>query len=80
MGNTNRFVEVASGKIGTNKSMVISKLDDGSFTISQQVDVPDSGKLLKVFLKGSIRLTGVKDLKAMYEVLGAALQKEGFEA
>jgi hypothetical protein len=70
------FIEVASGKIGPNKNLVISKLSDGSFTVSQQIDVNDSGKTLKVFLKGSIKLSSVMDLYSLYEVVKEALIQE----
>lgn len=75
-GNKNTFTELANGRIGPKRVAVVSRLTDGSYTIGQQLEVDDGGKVMKVFLKGALHASNLDGLQNLRDAINKALQDE----
>lgn len=72
----NKFTELANCTIGSKRAVVISKLDDGSYTVGQKVELNESGQSTSIFLKGAFHVTGVEGLQNLRDALTLAIAVE----
>ena len=70
------FVELANATLSSKRQAVISRLDDGSYTIGQKIEVDDGGKKMHVFLKGAIHAENMLSLQNLRDALNIVLEKE----
>jgi len=70
------FVEVANAEISSKRKAVISRLEDKSYTIGQQIQAADNGKVISVFLKGAIHVADIDGLINLRDALNVAIKKE----
>jgi hypothetical protein len=69
------FIEIIKKEIGENKFIVVSKRDDGKFSVAQQVIVESDGKKMSFFMKNAI-IVGKDGLAKIIDALTIALNKE----
>lgn len=75
MGKSN-FVELANATLSEKRQAIISRLDDGSYTIGQKLEVKDNGKVMQIFLKGALHADNLLSLQNLRDALNVALEKE----
>lgn len=68
------FDQLGSVKITKHRNMVISRCDNGGFTIAQQLVTDEDGKVTKVFMKGAIFIDGVESMRAVERLLARVLK------
>jgi hypothetical protein len=69
------FTEIIKREIGENKFIVVSRRDDGKFSIAQQVIVESDGKEMSFFMKNAI-IVGENGLTKIIEALNTALKQK----
>lgn len=62
------YTEIARAKVTKSRNIVISNCSEGGFTIAQQFEAVENGKIIPVFLKGAFH---VDDLTGLYELRDA---------
>jgi hypothetical protein len=72
-GKNKRYTELANGRIGPTRVAIISQCEDKTFTVGQQLEVDDNGKLMKVFLKGALHISSPEGLQNLRDALNKAL-------
>lgn len=70
------FVEIANATLSSKRKAVISRLDDGSYTIGQKLDVTDNGKTMQIFLKGALHAENLNALQNLRDAINVVLEKE----
>lgn len=70
------FKLLGKAKINDQKSIVISKYVDGSYTIATQLDIMESGNQISLFLKGSMKIQDVDGLKVLRDCIDSVIAKE----
>ena len=70
------FVELANATLSSKRQAVISRLDDGSYTIGQKLEVKDGEKTMGVFLKGALHAEDLTALQNLRDALNVVLKKE----
>ena len=75
MGKSN-FYELANATLSSKRKAVISRLDDGSYTIGQKLEVHDGDKSMEVFLKGALHAEDLTALQNLRDALNVVLKKE----
>ena len=73
---TRNFVEIANAALSSKRQAVISRLDDGSYTIGQKIEVDEGGKGMHVFLKGAMHAENLLALQNLRDALNVVLEKE----
>lgn len=62
--------------IDENRDLVISKLDEGGYTIAQKAAVEENGKKFSVFLKNAIHVNDIVGLEYIKRALEEAIRIE----
>lgn len=75
MGKSN-FFELANATLSSKRKAVISRLEDGSYTIGQKLEVNDGDKSMEIFLKGALHAENLLALQNLRDALNVALEKE----
>lgn len=70
------FYELANATLSAKRKAVISRLDDGSYTIGQKLEVKDGDKSMEVFLKGALHAEDLTALQNLRDALNVVLKKE----
>lgn len=70
------FVELANATLSKKRQAVISRLDDGSYTIGQKLEVVDGEKTMNIFLKGALHAEDLNALQNLRDALNVVLSKE----
>ena len=70
------FVEIANATLSNRRQAVISRLDDGSYTIGQRLEVYDGEKKMNVFLKGALHAENLEGLQNLRDAINVVLKKE----
>ena len=70
------FVELANATLSEKRQAVISRLDDGSYTIGQKLEVKDNDKTMSIFLKGALHADNLMALQNLRDALNVVLEKE----
>lgn len=64
-----KYDQLGVSKITKNRNCVVSKCDNGGFTIAQQLEVVESSKPTKVFLKGAIFVDSFENFKKLAKMM-----------
>lgn len=75
MGKSN-FVEIANATLSGKRQAVISRLDDGSYTIGQKLEVKEGEKIMHIFLKGALHAEDLNALQNLRDAINVVLKKE----
>lgn len=70
------FTELANSVLSSKRQAVISRLDDGSYTIGQKLEVKDGEKVMQVFLKGALHAENLNSLQNLRDALNVVIDKE----
>lgn len=70
------FTEIANASLSSKRQAVISRLDDGSYTIGQKLEVKDGDKTMNVFLKGALHAEDLTAVQNLRDALNVVLEKE----
>ena len=71
------FTELANATISNKRQAVISRLDDGSYTIGQKVEVKDDNdQIMHIFLKGALHAEDLIALQNLRDAINVVLKKE----
>ena len=76
MAGKSNFVELANATLSAKRQAVISRLDDGSYTIGQKLEVKDGEKTMNVFLKGALHAENLDSLQNLRDAINIVLKKE----
>lgn len=66
--NRIEYNEISKAKVSDSRNIVISSCSKGGFTIAQQLEANENGKVTTVFLKGAFH---VDDIQGLYELRDA---------
>lgn len=72
----NNFIELANATLSSKRQAVISRLDDGSYTVGQKLEVKDGDKTMNIFLKGALHAENLNALQNLRDALNVVLEKE----
>lgn len=64
-----KYDQLGVSRITKNRNCVVSKCDNGGFTIAQQLEVVESSKPTKVFLKGAIFVDSFENFKKLAKMM-----------
>lgn len=70
------FVEIANATLSSKRQAVISRLDDGSYTIGQKLEVKEGEKVMQIFLKGALHAEDLNALQNLRDAINVVLKKE----
>ena len=70
------FIELSNSALSSKRQAVISRLDDGSYTIGQRLEVKDGDKTMNVFLKGALHAESLEALQKLRDAINVVLKKE----
>lgn len=70
------FIEIANATISKKRQAVISKLNDGSYTIGQKLEIEDGGRPMSIFLKGALHAENLLAIQNLRDALNVVLEKE----
>ena len=70
------FVEIANATLSEKRQAVVSRLDDGSYTIGQKLEVRDGEKVMHIFLKGALHAEDLAAVQNLRDALNVVLEKE----
>ena len=66
--NKIEYNEISKAKVSDSRNIVISSCSKGGFTIAQQLEANENGKITTVFMKGAFH---VDDIQGLYELRDA---------
>ena len=66
--NRIEYNEISKAKVSDSRNIVISSCSKGGFTIAQQLEANENGKITTVFMKGAFH---VDDIQGLYELRDA---------
>lgn len=66
--NKIEYNEISKVKVSDSRNIVISSCSKGGFTIAQQLEANENGKITTVFMKGAFH---VDDIQGLYELRDA---------
>ena len=71
------FTEISNAKISEKRDAVISRLNDGSYTIGQRLKFEEEGKgSVSVFLKGALHASNLEGLQNLRDAINLAIKLE----
>lgn len=73
------YTEIAKCKVSKNRNVVVSSCSKGGYTIAQQIQVVEDGKIVSLFLKGAIMVKDVSALSDFAHMLLEAVEREQAE-
>lgn len=73
--NKVEYTEIARAKITKSRNIVISTCSEGGFTIAQQYEAVENGKVIPIFLKGAFHVDEVSGLYELRDAINLAINK-----
>ena len=73
--NKIEYTEIARAKITKSRNIVISTCSEGGFTIAQQYEAVENGKVIPIFLKGAFHVDEVSGLYELRDAINLAINK-----
>lgn len=71
------FKELSKAKIQSTRNLVISRrLNNGTYTLGQQIVVQEGGKEMVIFLKGAYKIDSLEGLYELRDALNDAIEQE----
>lgn len=69
-----KYQEIARGRISEKRCIVVSKRNDGSITVAQQLESHEGDHVTCVFLKGAFHVDGIEGLQEIRDVMNVAIK------
>ena len=73
--NKVEYTEIARAKITKSRNIVISTCSEVGFTIAQQYEAVENGKVIPIFLKGAFHVDEVSGLYELRDAINLAINK-----
>lgn len=73
--NKVEYTEIARAKVTKSRNIVISTCSEGGFTIAQQYEAVENGKVIPIFLKGAFHVDEVSGLYELRDAINLAINK-----
>lgn len=74
-GKKHNYTELSNATISPDRKAVISKRDDGVFTIGQRVSLKEEKSVMNVFLSGALHISDAEGLQNLRDSINVALEK-----
>lgn len=72
-----RFKILARAKVKDQRTVIISKhLRNDGYTIAQQIDLRENGRIVPIFIKGAIHIDSLNGLYELRDALNEAINSE----
>jgi hypothetical protein len=68
------YKPIAKAQVKSNRSIVISECSKGGFTIAQQLDMVENGKVIPVYLKGAFHVDNVEGLTEIRDAINLVIE------
>lgn len=72
--NKIEYNEISKAKVSDSRNIVISSCSKGGFTIAQQLEANENGKITTVFMKGAFHVDDVKGLYELRDAINLAIK------
>lgn len=72
--NKIEYNEISKAKVSDSRNIVISSCSKGGFTIAQQLEANEGGKITTVFMKGAFHVDDVKGLYELRDAINLAIK------
>ena len=70
-----KFDQLGVARITKNRNIVVSKCDNGGFTIAQQLETDEGGHMTRVFLKGATFVDSTENLRNVVRMFNDVIRK-----
>lgn len=72
-----KFRILSTAKIKAQRSAIISKhLGSEGYTLAQQIDLKENGKVVPIFIKGAMHIDSLEGLYGLRDALNEAIRSE----
>ena len=72
--NKIEYNEISKAKVSDSRNIVISSCSKGGFTIAQQLEANENGKITTVFMKGAFHLDDIQGLYELRDAINLAIK------
>lgn len=72
--NKIEYNEISKAKVSDSRNIVISSCSKGGFTIAQQLEAIENGKITTVFMKGAFHVDDVQGLYELRDAINLAIK------
>lgn len=74
MKNKIEYNEISKAKVSDSRNIVISTCSKGGFTIAQQLEANENGKVMTVFMKGAFHIDDIHGLYELRDAINLAIK------
>lgn len=71
-----KYEEVSRAKVSKSRNVVVSTCSKGGYTIAQQLEAVEDGKITNVFLKGAIHVDDVDGLINLRDAINYVINEK----
>ena len=68
------YNEISKAKVSDSRNIVISTCSKGGFTIAQQLEANENGKVMTVFMKGAFHVDDIHGLYNLRDAINLAIK------
>lgn len=68
------YNEISKAKVSDSRNIVISTCSKGGFTIAQQLEANENGKVMTVFMKGAFHIDDIHGLYELRDAINLAIK------
>lgn len=68
------YNEISKAKVSDSRNIVISSCSKGGFTIAQQLEANENGKVMTVFMKGAFHVDDIHGLYNLRDAINLAIK------
>lgn len=72
--NKIEYNEISKAKVSDSRNIVISTCSKGGFTIAQQLEANENGKVMTVFMKGAFHVDDIHGLYNLRDAINLAIK------
>lgn len=74
--NTITYKELSRGRVSKSRNAVVSACSAGGYTMAQQFEAVENGKIISVFLKGAMHIDDIEGLRNLRTAIESAIEAE----
>lgn len=74
MNSKIEYSEISRAQVSGSRNIVISNCSRGGFTIAQQLEVAENGKIVTVFMKGAFHVDDIHGLYNLRDAINLAIK------
>lgn len=72
--NKIEYNELSRAKVSDSRNVIISNCNKGGFTIAQQLEAKENGKITSVFMKGAFHIEDIHGLYNLRDAVNLAIK------